>query len=91
MQQFTRVKLTVIFYLAAWKMITATHSKAELVEKILCWLIINKPFPNLYSRGTSIKAGGHFPLSWKCSLNYRGSTVVMFQYASTTNEHLFVL
>ena len=59
MQQFARVKLTVIFYVAAWKMISATHSKAE-IKIILCWLIINKPLPNLYSRDTSIQAGGHF-------------------------------
>ena len=53
MQQFGREKLTVIFYLAAWKMITATDSKAE-IRKIPCLLIINKPLPNHYSRDTSI-------------------------------------
>ena len=62
MQQFARVKLTVIFYLAAWKMILATDSKAE-IKKIVCWLIFNKPVPNLYSMGTSFQAGGHFPES----------------------------
>ena len=54
MQQFARVKLTVIFYLAAWKMILATDSKAE-IKKIVCWLIFNKPLPNLYSRDMSIQ------------------------------------
>ena len=34
--------------------ISATHSKAE-IKIIHCWLIINKPLPNLYSRDTSIQ------------------------------------
>ena len=51
-------------------MIPATDSKVEILKKILCWLIINKPLRNLYSGDTSILAVGH---------NYRGSTVVMFQ------------
>ena len=55
-QQFAREQLTVIFYLAAWKMITATDSKADIKKNILCSLIIiNKPLPNLYSRDTSIQ------------------------------------
>ena len=44
-------------------MITATHSKAEIKKKIVCWLIFNKPVLNLYSMGSSIQAGGHFPES----------------------------
>ena len=36
-------------------MIPATASKADLKKKILCWLIFNKPLPNLYSRDTSIQ------------------------------------
>ena len=71
-QQFAREKLTVIFYLAAWKMIPATDSKAE-IKKILCWLIINKFLPSLYSRDISIQG------TLSSVLNYRGSTVVMFQ------------
>ena len=52
-QQFASEKLTVILYLVAWKMIPATDSQAE-IKKILCWLILNKPLPNLYSRNHSI-------------------------------------
>ena len=52
-QQFASEKLTVILYLVAWKMIPATDSQAE-IKKILCWLILNKPLPNLYSRNNSI-------------------------------------
>ena len=48
-QQFASEKLAVIFYLAAGKMIPAIDSKAE-IKKIFCWLIFNKPLPNLYSR-----------------------------------------
>ena len=54
-QQFAREKLTVIFYLATWKMIPATDSKADIKKNILFWLIINKPLPNLYSSDTSIQ------------------------------------
>ena len=53
-QQFVREKLTLIFYLAAWKMITAADSKADL-KKILCWLIISKAQPNFYSMDNSIQ------------------------------------
>ena len=35
MQQFARVKLTMFFDLAAWKMITATDSKVD-IKKIGC-------------------------------------------------------
>ena len=35
MQQFARVKLTVIFYLAAWKMLPATDSQAEIKKNRL--------------------------------------------------------
>ena len=35
-------------------MIPATDSKAE-IKKTLCWLIFNKPLPNLYSRDMSIQ------------------------------------
>ena len=34
-QQFAREKLTVIFYLAAWKIIPATDSKAEIKKNPL--------------------------------------------------------
>ena len=73
-----------IFYLAALKMITATDSKAE-IKKIGCWLIILKQTlaQPLFK--------GHFYSGRGCPLNYRGSTAVLFQYASTTNECLFVL
>ena len=34
-QQFVREKLTLIFYLAAWKMITAADSKADFKKNPL--------------------------------------------------------
>ena len=69
-------------------MITATDSKVD-IKKIVCWVIILKQtlaqplFKGHFYSGRGTLSG--------CALNYRGSTVVMFQYASTTNEYLFVL
>ena len=34
-QQFVREKLTMVFYLAAWKMITAADSKADLKKSFV--------------------------------------------------------
>ena len=42
-QQFVREKLTKVFYLAAWKMITAADSKVDFKKNPLLVLLLTSP------------------------------------------------
>ena len=42
-QQFVREKLTLIFYLAAWKMITAADSKVDFKKNPVLVLLLTSP------------------------------------------------
>ena len=66
--------IMIFLYIAPWNNDCIRFRGGIKAKYFICWLIIDKPQPNLHSGETST-IQGHLPWSRGCLLMNRGSTV----------------